>query len=114
MDSMLRREFRQCGLDREGERIIFFNNKKVTFRGRGRHNSCALRCSGAQVACPLCCGTMAVACATLFVAQRLDGVERGGTISGIKTETDADERTDDQTSNGPAVGENYIYPQPHR
>src|SRR6266481_3627613 len=57
---------------------------------------------------------MALAVLALFVAQRLDRVERGGTISRVKPESDPDGGTDNQPGDGPAIGEDHVHFEPKR
>src|SRR4029077_1308600 len=57
---------------------------------------------------------MALPVLALFVAQRLDRVERGGTISRVKPESDPDGGTDNQTGDGPAIGEDHVHFEPKR
>src|SRR6476660_316474 len=57
---------------------------------------------------------MALPVLALFVAQRLDRVERGGTISRVKPESDPDGGTDNQPGDGPAIGEDHVHFEPKR
>src|SRR4029077_12416895 len=82
-------------------------------QGLGRARTERMLDLGAQVACPLRskrpCPWLA-----LFVAQRLDWVERGRTIGGVKPEPDPDGGTDNQPSDCPAIGEDHIHFEPKR
>src|SRR6266853_1059572 len=57
---------------------------------------------------------MAPSLLALFVAQRLDRVERGRTIGGVKPEPDPDDGTDNQPGDGPAIGEDHIHLEQQR
>src|SRR5438874_888358 len=57
---------------------------------------------------------MALPVLALFVAQRLDRVERGGTISRVKPESDSDDGTDNQPGDCPAIGKDHIHFEPKR
>src|SRR6266550_1977265 len=57
---------------------------------------------------------MALAVLALFVAQRLDRVERGRTIGGVKPEPDPDNGTDNQPGDCPPIGEDHIHFEPKR
>lgn len=117
MKLVLRREFRQRRFDRDRERIVFFNEKNVTFNGLGRwrrHRSLAERILtyGAQVVCLESLIGLSRA-PQLFVTQGLDGIERRSTICRVKSEPDPNSRANDEAGNGPAIGENYVDLQPH-
>src|SRR6267143_1009226 len=57
---------------------------------------------------------MAPSLLALFVAQRLDRVERGRTIGGVKPEPDPDNGTDNQSGDCPTVGEDHVHLEPKR
>src|SRR5438477_837734 len=57
---------------------------------------------------------MAPSLLALFVAQRLDRVERGRTIGRVKSKADPDDGTDNQARDCPAIGEDRIDFEPKR